>query len=109
VEGLQRGGLDINEWFRVAYRDLPKTTRALTSPRLAQARRYFLRYGLYRHRRKIQDLLETLQVEFDAPHRRYFEKGLLQLLPVEGGTSLSEEVELEEKMEEDRRTHQLRA
>jgi len=78
--------------------DLPKSTRGFQSERLDETLRCFTRYSLYRQPRKLADLIELLLMDFGISQRKYFEKGLLRLLQNEEVTTLTEAMDLDEKL-----------
>jgi len=103
VEGIQKGGIEPADWFNLVT-DLPRATRGFQSARLDEVLRCFTRYSLYRQPRKLADLVELLLMDFGISQRKYFGKGLLQLLQGEGSSTLTEAMDLSDKMSRSKRS-----
>lgn len=79
LEGYNNGGLCEGEWMKIRYATLRKSSQGFLSPQAIQTIKNMTQYKAYRHPRKLLQLLDLMEPDFEKVLRIYTNKGLLTL------------------------------
>ena len=83
MKGIQAGGLTDEVWGQMYAWSRRLADRGHISERTRKTLRYFRKHNFYRNPRRLSQLLDRLEEDFDAAQRIYTMKGLLQLAPAD--------------------------